>query len=512
MQGRFLKENHIMTHRLGAVITFGALACTLLACPPQKTPTDSGTEFDAGNPPPREACSGGCAANQVCDQEKRICVDACGGCPNDGTCVKIMEGVYECRDVVVACNGQVCERGQVACIGGGCACLSSARGSDDSCAPEGKWCEGTICAPPKAFYQCTPGNENAKCPTGYICDPVFGEDLAVCVKDCEATMGVCDRGEFCAQLDTGAGCLPAGLFRGHECNQFVPVDGGFLTVDGGVSATCAGNVCVRLTVPVSNTCLLKDGNGAIIDQPGKGTGNCTYAMFKFWNEGFFPFDTCRPPGQAAEGQTCKLDFSAGAVATQCGTGLECVVTNGGDTGVCLRLCNANPPSRGFIPQPACNAGEACVNIYRYTDPNDNAVVGVCMKTCDVFDPVKATCAPIGTTPTSCIPTEPSGEVVLSSNGSGVCIPQQATVAGPHMACAETNPFRGASCGNAQMCVALSGDEVATCTPVCDLTCVPPADGGVAPSRCATQPNATCAGGKSCRRVTTTTGAIVGFCR
>lgn len=506
-----------MTHRLGAVLTFGALACTLLACPSSNNNNpDSGTEFDAGNPPPRDACSGGCAANQLCDQDKRICVDACGGCPNNGTCVKIMEGVYECRDVVVSCNGQVCERGQIACIGAACSCLSSARGSDDSCATESKWCEGALCTSPKRFYECTPGSETAKCPTGEICDPVFGEDLAICVKDCGmgGSNGVCDRGEFCAGLDTGAGCLPSGLFRDQECNQFIAApDGGFVTVDGGVSPNCAGNVCQRLTVPVSNTCLLKDGNGAITDQPGKGTGNCTYATFKFWNEGFYPFDTCRPPGQAAEGQPCKLDFSAGAVATQCGTGLECAMTSGTDTGVCLRLCNANPPSRGFVPQPACNTGESCVNLYRYTDPNNNAVVGVCMKSCNVFSATNSTCAPVGTVPTSCVPTEANGEIVVSSNGDGVCIPQQTAIGAPHMGCAETNPFHGAACGDGQMCAALTGDEAATCTPVCDLTCVPPADGGVAPSRCTTQPNATCAtSGKTCKRVTSTTGAIVGFCR
>jgi hypothetical protein len=501
-----------MTHRFGAVVFVGALACTLLACPPNNTTTDSGTpEFDAGNPPPRDACSGGCAANQICDVEARICKDACGGCPNSGTCVKVMEGVYECRDVVVSCNGQVCEKGQIACLGGACACLSSARGSDDSCSAEGKWCDGQLCGAPQRYYQCVPGSETAKCPTGHICDPVFGEDLAICVKDCEATNGVCDRGELCAGLDTGSGCLPQGLFRDQECNQHVIVDGGFQLEDGGVAATCGATTgCRRLTVPVSNTCLLKDGQGVITDVPGKGTGNCTYATFKFWNEGFYPFDTCRPPGQATEGQPCKLDFSAGAVATQCATGLECAMTGGGDTGVCLRMCNANPPTPTFVPQPACGTGEACVNIYRYTDPNNNAVVGVCMKSCDVFDAAKATCAPVGTAPTSCVPTEPSGEVAVSLQGDGVCIPQQASIAQPYTACAETNPFRGAACGNGQLCVTMSADTNATCTPVCDLECNP-TDGGTGPSRCSTEPNARCSGGKACKRVTSTTGSIVGFC-
>jgi len=501
-----------MTHRFGAVVFVAALACTLFACPPSNNTTDSGTpEFDGGNPPPRDACSGGCAANQICDPDKRICKDACGGCPNGGTCVKVMEGVYECRETVVSCNGQVCEKGQIACLGGACACLSSARGSGDSCSAEGKWCDGTLCGPPQRYYQCIPGSETAKCPAGHICDPVFGEDLAICVKDCAATNNVCDRGELCAGLDTGSGCLPQGLFRNQECNQYIEVDGGFLKVDGGVSTNCIpATDCARLTVPVSNRCLLKDGMGVITDTPGKGSGNCTYATFKFWKEGFYPFDTCRPPGNAGEGQPCKLDWSAGAVATQCGTGLECTMTSGGDTGVCLRTCNANPPAPGYTPQPACGTGESCVNIYRYTDPNNNAVVGVCMKSCNVFASATVNCPPVGTTPTSCVPTEASGEGLVTEEGKGVCIPQQTTIAQPHAQCAETNPFRGAACGTAQLCTSLSADDPATCTPVCDLTCNP-GDGGTGPTRCATQPNATCQGGKKCTRVTSTTGAIVGFC-
>lgn len=503
-----------MTHRIGAVLFAGALACTLLGCPQTNNPTDSGTpEFDAGNPPPRDACSGGCAANQICDLEARKCVDACGGCPNDATCVKVMEGVYECRSVVVTCNGQVCEKGQVACLGGACSCLSSARGSDDSCKGEGKWCGGQLCEGPKRYYQCIPGSETAKCPTGHICDPVFGADMAICVKDCNATNGVCDRGELCAGLDTGAGCLPQGLFRDQECNQDIPTtDGGWLLVDGGTASTCGTGVdCQRLTVPVSNTCLLKDGNGVITDQPGKGTGNCTYATFRFWNEGFYPFDTCRPPGQATEGQPCKDDLSAGAVATQCATGLECAMTGGNDTGVCLRMCNANPPAPGFTPEPSCNADEACVNLFRYTDPNNNAVVGVCMKTCNVFNAMKNTCAPVGTQATSCVPTEASGEGIVTINGDGVCIPQQTAIAQPGADCAQTDPFKGAACGDGQLCAALSADEVATCTATCDLDCNP-ADGGTGPARCATEPNAHCAGGKTCRRVTSTTGSVLGFCR
>jgi hypothetical protein len=505
-----------MTHRIGAVLFAGALACTLLGCPPATTATDSGTpEFDAGNPPPRDACSGGCAANQICDVVARKCVDACGGCPNNATCVKVMQGVYECRPSVVTCNGQVCERGQVACLAGACSCLSSARGSDDTCRSEGKWCGGQLCEGPKRFDECVPGSETAKCPAGHICEPVFG-DIALCMKDCQATMGQCDRGELCAGLDQqtmSAGCLPQGLFRDQECNQHIPTaDGGFELVDGGTAPSCGTGVpCRRLTVTVGNTCLLKDGSGVITDQAGKGSGNCTYATFRFWNEGFYPLDTCRPPGQAQEGQPCKQDLSAGAIATQCATGLECAMTGGSDTGVCLRMCNANPPAPGFTPQPACGTGEACVNLFRYTDPNNNAVLGVCMKTCNVFTTGKSTCAPVGTQATSCVPTEASGEGVVTPNGDGVCIPQQTAIAQPGASCAQTDPFKGAACGDGQLCAALAADEVPTCVATCDLDCNP-ADGGTGPARCATQPNARCASGKTCRRVTSTTGAVVGFCR
>lgn len=492
-----------MTHRIGAAFLFGALCLSLTACPPSNnTPDGNDVEVDAGNPPPRDACSGGCSANQLCDTKRRICVDACGGC-DAGTCVKVMEGVYQCRSVAVTCNNNLCEPGQIACIGGSCACLASARSSEDSCRGEGKWCNGTVCGNPKRYEQCVPGSEAAKCPSGHICDPVFGEDMAICVKDCSGGANVCDRGEFCAGLDTGSGCLPAGLFRDQECNQNIPLPDGGLELDGGTAP-------VRITVPVSNTCLLKDGSGVITDQPGKGSGNCTYALFKFWDEGVYPFRTCRPPGNATLGQACRADYSTGAVATQCGTGLECAPTRGGDQGVCLKACNANPPSLGFTPQPACDADESCVNLYRYTDPNNNAVLGVCMKKCNVFDAATSTCAPVGTATTSCVPTMASGEIIVSSDGAGICVPQQATIAQPGAECTETDPFRGAACGSGQLCTSASLDELAKCTPVCDLSCIPSADGGT-PSRCATEPNARCSAGKTCKRVTSTTGAVVGFC-
>jgi hypothetical protein len=497
---------HRRSPQASLVLTLTCLsfAClTLLGCPtPNPKPDANDVTFDGGNPAPRDACSGGCAANQKCDTVKRVCVDACGGC-DAGTCANVAPNTYQCRETVISCNNAACEPGQIACVGGACACLAAANSSQDSCREGGKWCNNTVCVNPKRYEQCIPGSEIAKCPTGHICDPVFGANMAICVKDCAAAGAACDRGEACATLDTGSGCLPLGLFRGQDCSQNVPLaDGGLEQADGG------GNKLI--TVPVSNTCLLKDNSGVVTDAPGKGAGNCTYNLFKFWDEGVYPFRTCRPAGSATEGQACKLDYSAGAIGTQCATGLECALTRGGDQGVCMRMCNANPPIPGFPSQPACGAAEACVNMYRYTDPNNNAVLGVCMKTCDVFDATKNTCANVGTTPTSCVPTLASGEAIVSDNGAGVCVPQQQTIAAAGANCAQTDPFKGAACGNAQLCASADLSKLAACTPVCDVECAP-ADGGTGPSRCATQPNAKCAAGTTCHRVTSTTGARVGFC-
>jgi hypothetical protein len=405
--------------------------------------------------------------------------------------------VFQCREVAVTCSGNLCEPGQVACLGGACACLSSLSGALDTCQSAGKWCNGRVCANPRSLQQCNPGDSTSACPTGFLCQPVFGDDLAICTKTCMDN-NECQRGEFCASV----GCLPSGLFSNQECNQTKPAaDGGFERDDGGTP--------IRLTVTVGNTCLLKDGDGNPTEPLGKGTGNCTYAVFQFWNDGVYPFDTCRPPGNATEGQPCRDDYSTGTLATQCGTGLQCAKTKGGDEGVCLRMCNAQPPALGFPPQPECHATEACVNSLRYTDPNSNAVLGVCMNKCNVFDATKNTCANVGTTPASCVPTEASGELVVSNNGDGICVPQRPAIAALGATCAETDAFRGAACGSGQVCTSLNADTAATCTAVCDLDCNP-ADGGTGPTRCATEPSARCATG-TCRRVTSTTGARVGFC-
>ncbi len=472
-----------MNLRLSAVF---ALAFLVSACPNPPERIDGGPDNKDGstNILPEDKCSGGCAPNQRCDTVKRICVDACGGC-DAGICVKnSASSAFECITPVTQCMGNVCETGQIACLAGSCTCLGTNKAAQDSCAPEGKWCSGTTCATPKRYQQCRTGL--AACPTGHLCVPVFGDDLFICTKSCgPPSGGVCENGELCS----ADGCLPSGLFRDQGCAQSVT------GADGGTK---------RLTVPVSNTCFRKDGMGNPTELTP--TGNCTYQFFNFYNDGLYPSPTCRPPGAATLGQTCKQDFSAGAVATTCATGLECALTRGGDQGVCLKSCNAAPAYPGFVPTPSCAADEACTNIYRLED--QNAVLGVCTKKCNVFDPMKNTCANVGAAPAACVPTTADGKFVVSTDGSGVCIPQQVTTAAEGAPCNEQDSFKGASCGNAQICASPNVNSPAICFATCDTAC----DDAMPPARCATEPNATCTGGKKCTQVTSTTGAILGFCK
>jgi hypothetical protein len=481
----------------------GLLLGLLAGCPDVALGPDAGdAAFDAGNPSARDACSGGCAENQRCDGVLHECVDACGGCEGS-VCVKGSDGTFACQRVTTSCGASVCADGEIACVGGACACVAALNGSADSCQAAGGWCDGTSCAAPAHFEQCQPGSATARCPTGNVCAPVFGADQALCVKDCSAAETLCERGERCARISGGYGCLPLGLFANQECSQHV------VSPDGGLEGTDAG--LRRVIVPVSNTCLVRDTSGAIVDEPGRGTGNCTYALFKFWDQGVAPRRTCRPSGTAKEGDICRADASLGTVATQCGPGLECMPVRNGDQGVCFRMCNANPASGGFTPEPSCGAGEACVNLYRQTDPNNNAVVGVCLKTCDVFDAARSACALVaGHIPTSCVPTAASGEALVSPTGAGVCVPHHPDQVGPHAACRPVDPFRGAACGDAQLCQSTGATAPATCLPVCDLECSP-VDGGAAPARCATEPSARCEGAATCHPSSSSPRARVGLC-
>ncbi|MGV3626002.1 MAG: PA domain-containing protein [Archangium sp.] len=417
------------------------------------------------------------------------------GCPG-GYCLKSGE-TFKCEASAVSCNGQICEPGQVACIAGECSCLSSLSGASDTCEAVGKWCNGKTCSNPRAWEECDITNLTATCGTGQTCRELFG-DSAFCIKQCTSD-NQCDRGDVCIST---FGCLPAPIVADAECEQNQS-DG-----DGGFTG-------FRVTVPIANTCLVKSvdgasGNVTITDPVGAGTGNCTYQLIKFWADGVYPYPVCRPPGLATLGQACRLEYGQTTTATQCSTGLQCVPTKGGDEGVCLKTCNAQPPAFGYDPRPECAADEACVNTLRYTDPNSNSVLGACMKKCSVFSADAGTCAPVGTTPASCVPTQASGELPVSLDGSGICIPQRASISQPYATCGETDSFKGAACGNAQLCIGIGETGTASCTPVCDLSCVV-TDGGTVPAGCASRPNGLCAAGKTCTRRTSTFGARVGYC-
>lgn len=517
-------------------ILLAVLSAALFACPGDGG-SDGGLDGSADangmNPTEVDGCTNGCASNQVCDPVRKTCVDPCGsandggGCSSGSGCVRVAMGQFQCVQNSTTCAGQVCAPGQVACLSGQCSCLTAAQGAVDSCAPFGQWCSQGTCRNPIEFEQCkvpTPEFSNPPtCPMNATCiDTLFGGSPppGICVRQCAGNPGACGRDQLCHQL----GCLPTGLFTGQECRQnlAVPADAG---VDGGLLAdggfvpgpafmvdsigADGGAVYRQVIVPAGNTCLLGNTDGV-----GYGTGTCTYSFLRLWNDAQIPFSSCRPPGGAQLGQACRADYSAGTQATQCGTGLECAQTksfDGGATGsmgVCLKTCNAVVARNGVPSKPACSTDESCVNIYRHTDPSENAVLGVCMKKCNVFE-ASANCAAIGTTPTSCVPASASGEFVVSARGEGICVPQQTRLGAAGAACSERDPFNGAVCGNAQVCVPPVGGETAVCTPVCDLSCNLP-DGGM-PTRCANQPNARCAGGKKCISRTSTTGATVGFC-
>jgi hypothetical protein len=490
-------------------------AAAFAACPPSPA-TDGGMGGAGGGAAGAggrlERCTQGCPANRVCNEARGTCDDPCaandaGGCPNNEVCTNVGPGQYQCTALVTTCNSTVCAAGQVACLQGQCSCLSSAAAGIDSCNSAGRWCAGGSCQSPKVYQECKT-DAGTSCPSGSICEPVFGTQL--CVRTCMSNAN-CERGEACAGGSIGGFCLQSGFFIGGACSQTrlvaadAGIDGGLVLLADGGSEVVPGFPCVRstdggcdtLTVAVSNTCRLAG------DPEGVGSGNCSYATISFFGSQFNG-GTCRPPGTAQLGQRCLPNFEQGTVNTQCATGLECAVTRGSNEGVCLRACNVLRPSDG-----KCGAEQACVNIYRLTDSRDNAVLGVCMNRCNVFD-ASGNCAAVGTTPTSCAPVPANGELSVSIDGTGVCMPQQMAVAQAGQPCTEPDAFRGAVCGNGQLCLRAPGAQASTCTQVCDLSCNV-TDGGIAPARCNTQPNGRCAGGKRCASRTSTTGTRMGYC-
>ncbi len=498
----------------------------LTACPNPIPSPDGGSDSGTINPLPMDACSGKCGVNQKCDTMNRVCVDGCSGRCDGGTiCQRQAGDMFDCTAIVTSCKGMTCSQaGQVACLGGECTCLGPSRGVFDSCfGPEMLPGQGGVCGPngdcvaPKRYQQCKFGSDPAfACGAGSTCSPVFGDlnendvcdpgDTCMCLQAC-MQHSACQRGELCAGGFLGTlGCLPAGLFRGQECA--IQVDGGTLP-DGGPAGL------VSQTVTAASLCLRKDTGGAFTETVP--TGTCAYQFGYFANQGPIVFNNCRPPGVVAENGLCDAEsFAITDMALQCNTGLECAGMRGGATGhdgICLRACNSIAPSVTYpTPYPACNMGESCVNLYRREDINrEGALMGVCTKSCNIFDPARSSCPAYGTVPAVCIPTNADGRVVVSNDGSGVCVPQRTSVAALGMPCTESDPFKGASCGAGQVCPPAGADAAPVCTQVCDVSCRPSADAGV-PARCATQMYANCPSGKTCRAVTTTTGSRVGFCQ
>ena len=491
--------------RILLIAALGLTALGVSGCPnPSKNDAGDPDAFFVVSPPPIDACSGGCAVNQYCDTVTRVCKDGCGGCSDGGICQKQPSGQFACLPTVIVCNGITCGEGEVACIAGQCTCLGPARGVVDTCyTASGERCGADgKCRAPRALEECD--KTRAQCGNaGGLCNPVFGENLSICTQDCSNSKP-CGRGDRCASFDNQGmlmGCLPDTLFSGFDCE--IQVDAGVLP-DGGNQALR------RITVPVANKCLVKDMAGSPTEVLP--TGNCTYAFFQFKDQTNYSFATCRPPGNALENAECKQDWADTQRAFQCSSGLECALTRGSEKGVCLRACNARPPSIDYPnPTPTCGGGESCVNIYRKEDTNmDSSVLGVCMKSCNSFaNDGGDTCPNYGAIASSCLPTDPSGRLLVSNDGTGVCMPQNAGIGAVDMPCAQVDPLLGASCPTNTVCAPATSTEQPLCRKVCDTRCSG-GDAGV-PAFCGSEHNATCSGGKSCQRVTSTVNAYLGFC-
>lgn len=478
---------------------FVVAVVALTACPPPVPTPDGGDDGGGINPNPMDACSGGCAVNQICDTANRVCKDGCAGACDGGTiCQRTapMASTFQCAPIVTTCGATMCGEGQVACLAGVCSCLGPARGAFDSCYGDdrfpggGSVCqEDGTCGAPTRYHDCK--SDGTPCANGLKC-------VGICAKGCMQS-SECFRGEYCdTQYQV---CLPNG-FR-YNCE---------IQIDAGVVDDAGMHVLSFQTVTVGSKCLVEVGN-VPTDPPDMPSGTCTYAFFYPANGDPSAFGSCRPPGDVPENGLCKSDQAITARATQCSTALECALMRGGQNGICLRTCNALPPSVTYpSPQPSCPMTESCVNLYRREDVgHDGALLGVCAKKCDIFDATQSQCPNYGTIPAVCVPTNADGRVVVSSDGSGICLPRRETIAALDAPCDETDPFKGAACGTGQVCPPAGVNVAPICTQVCDTGCSPRDGGSMAP-RCATEVNALCPQGKTCRTVTTTTGARMGFCQ
>ncbi len=498
-----------MTLRIRAAAS--ALSLFLLACPAPQGGKDGGE--DAGDASVGTGtCTETCGEAEVCNVSTRSCVSRCGGgggC-DGGICAKVSASEFACRPNVTSCNGVVCAAGQNTCIAGKCSCTPAARGARDSCADEGRICAqpynpttmtGGDCKVPLLYDECKttgcPSGNCPACPSGQACQSLFAGDRKICLRTCTVDTS-CAGEEFCFSRagfpNQGTDrCYPTGVF-GFPCESGNP--------DGGAN----------LEVPVSAACRRWTAFPNTTEPTAAST--CAYSFFRL-STGEISTTVCRPPGTVGLHAECKLDSSRSAGATQCAAGLQCVPTRG-DTGICMKICNAVVPTPAQPnPQPACAAGQACVNLFRQEDPN--AVLGVCMGTCSVFTQGAGNgCTGYAdgglTAAASCVPVPADGRSLVSLDGSGLCIPQLASVAAAKQPCTETDSFRGAACATGLLCSSASVDDSARCAQPCDLGCIDKPDGGALPARCATEANARCTGGTTCGKLTSTTGATLGFCQ
>lgn len=491
-----------MTFR--SLALFGALALALSACPNPPVPDDAGNPDEDGGVIPTGGCSGGCGANLVCDEATHQCVPGCNpACGAGQLCIKSGEA-FSCITPATTCSGNVCGEGQSTCVQGNCSCQPFTQALRDTCADQGMVCHapynagtqtGGECDDPGKFEFCGRDCLNqdcGNCGEGLNCHERLFDDFGICARVCDAMIG-CGPDELCWPNPAGSKgfCYPASLFNGGDlaCQKFRTLE------DGGVQ---------KVRVPAPELCLKVDNDGNPTEAAPSGT--CTWTFFRT-DTSNIAFTYCRSQGPVPEFGSCKTEPLPFTLTSTCGTGLECVPTTAGD-GICQRICNAKPNADGTPRDPACNMGEACANLYRR---DDNAVVGACMTTCNVFDPAtNFGCPDYGTRKTSCVPTTASGVQLISASGDGLCIAQRELAAAEGANCVETDPLKGAACQSGLVCSQVSGAAQPTCVKPCDIGCVP-GDGGALPARCSTEANATCGGGRTCSRISSTSGATLGFC-
>ncbi len=499
----------------------GALLLVLTACPDDPTPQPDGGDLDAGIIPPPGGCTGGCGPHQICDEELRRCVSACQpDCGPDEICVE-QGGAHVCEQKVTSCGGNTCGEGQAACVGDACTCLTFEEVAVDTCFAQGRLCSqpfnpvtltGGSCEAPRVHQACNldcTGPECA-CENGGECYDLVG--IPTCWRRCSDDIGgpTCHPEEICAALTqtrsvcfpksvfTVTGTPPAGVLRppGRQC--YVPAS---VLPDGGVvdwDRTAASDPCV----------ITNSSNDIIEADVANPTGTCSWLILQ-GPSGREVLTYCRNPGSIPEGGACPAGAFPSSIANSCAAGLECVPQGRDGQGVCAQICNARPTASGGPGSPGCDEGEACVNVHRMDDPAK--VPGACMQTCDVFSTTHSAqdnygCADLGGVATACVPTGPLGNLRVTPNGEGLCLPRMPTVASVGQPCAETDAFRGAACDSGLVCLQVDGASIPTCQQPCDLECA----SATPPARCATQANATCSGTQTCTAVGTAS-ARLGFC-